>query len=116
MVLAFKEGRVPEQWRYVEFGKILLLQERMKIKPIGAEEQSPMYNIVSNEDQRFDSARAVQDRSFVDWKKILTYFILLASPIPNDEELALYEKELLKFSNDRQEINLSDFIKVSYLF
>ena len=72
-----------------------------------------MYNIV-NEDQRFDSARAVQDRSFVDWKKILTYFILLASPIPTDEELSLYEKELIKFANDKAEINISDFIKVSY--
>lgn len=62
MVLAFKEGRIPEQWRYVEFGKILLLKEKMKIKPIGAEEQSPMYNIVRDDDQRFDSARAAQDR------------------------------------------------------
>ena len=53
-------------------------------------------------------------RTWVNWKKIMTFFVLISSPIPCESELAEYRVRLTD-NGENQFINKAQFIMVSII-
>ena len=81
MVLGYKEGTIPKEWRYLDFAVFMQIAQVFKIKPLGAND-SPVYSRPGEID--------AEKRDFVNWKKLFTYFVLLRSEVPSSNALALY--------------------------
>ncbi len=104
VVINFKEGRMPETWRYQDFSIFIQLKDRFKTLPLGYEE-SPLY---SNKEERKQG-----HREFVQWKKLFTYFILLTSYVESSAQVEEYfDTSLMPHANEKGEISLEEFIKV----
>mmetsp|Transcript_21954 Transcript_21954/g.34100 ORF Transcript_21954/g.34100 Transcript_21954/m.34100 type:complete len:109 (+) Transcript_21954:1463-1789(+) len=57
-----------------------------------------------------------QARSWVNWKKALTCFVLLNSPIPSEKDLGDLRVKLTAETNEGQAINKTQFIGVHFWF
>ncbi|CDW87464.1 mitogen-activated protein kinase organizer [Stylonychia lemnae] len=113
IVLSLKENRVPGSWRCLEFSSFNNILRRYTVKPLGMDDDysKPIY---SSRDQ---DGLAQVERQFVDWKKILTMFILLQTNMGDDQEsLNEYGEQLRELANERGEISQEDFLKAEAWF
>lgn len=111
LVLALRQGRVPLCWKYINFEQITFWANKFAIQPLGelsqkAADSPTMYQSQSK------SLNSAALRTWVDWKKIMTFFVLLGSPIPNESEIADYRVKLSD-QGQKQFVNKSQFVMVS---
>ena len=90
MVVAFRQGRVPLVWKYLDFSKINSLCQKFSILPLmgqnpGQNDSPKMYQQKSGLNQNSQGAHT---RQWVNWQTILTHFALLGSAMPTEKDLA----------------------------
>ena len=89
IVLNLQSGVLPKQWLALTFNKIFNLTNVFKASPLSDEgnqvEQKPLF-LEENAD--------VKPRLYVDWKLLLTAFILIHSNVPTKEDLDTFTKKL----------------------
>lgn len=87
IVVAFQAKRVPFRWRYYDYTVFNEMIQKVAVVP-------PM-----SEHSEYANSSVQQLREFVDWKKLLTMFALLMSPLPDSEHLAEYKEDLMEHGN-----------------
>lgn len=76
IVLGFKGDTLPKAWRPQPFCVFVDLTDRLRVKPLG-DDYSPLFKGRDNDENK--------KRAFVNWKKLMTYFILLQSKVPDQQ-------------------------------
>lgn len=54
-------------------------------------------------------------RDFLNWKKLMTMFVLLAAPLPSKEDLEMYEENLAQVTAEDGSLKVEVFDQVSPL-
>lgn len=94
MVLSYKEGTIPIQWRFKDIAFIIRLAQKYRV----------------NYDSSPKKKGHGPDRQFVNWKIIFTIFLLLECQAQGDE-CRTYIESLTK---DRETIQMEELIQVRY--
>jgi len=93
MVVAFRQGRVPLTWKYVNFDKISGLISKFAVMPLvgqnSGENDSPMmYKPKQGLGLSSNGFTGINSRTWIDWQTVITFFALMNSCIPNEKDLA----------------------------
>lgn len=101
IVVAFQENRVPGKWRFYDFSVFTKMIKNVMVIPDGQYDLSkPLYS------QRNENENS--EREFLDWKKILTMFILLHSNFDyNSCNIDEYKNSLDSIVNEKEEVSLA---------
>ena len=96
IVLALQENRVPARWRFNDYGVFFRMVKKLKVIPDGHESShAAMYG------QHDDEAN---ERDFMNWKKLMTMFVLLRTPMVYSSDIDDYSQELSSIANEKGEI------------
>jgi hypothetical protein len=80
--LAFQtQGRVPTRWRFYDFTIFNQMVQKLAVLPPGASK---------------DAYGSTKEREMINWKKIMTMFALIMSPMPDLETIDKYEEQLMQ--------------------
>lgn len=83
MMLAIRQGRVPNLWKYMNFEQISLICQNFSDYPL------PAISFGGEGPTQYKGNQEVKtpDRQWIRWKLIMTGLILLNTSVPNEEAL-----------------------------
>ena len=116
LVIAFRQGRIPLTWKYEPFSNISSLSQKLAVIPLtaptqGDNESPKMYQSKLGQ----ASSSSGHPHSWINWKTALTFFALMNSPLPSEEELGALRVKLTESSSVEasQSVNKKQFSSVS---
>ena len=89
LVIAFRQGRVPLTWKYEPFASISAFSQKFAVTPLrGPNEIDSLKMYQHTKLGQAAASSPAATHSWVNWKTALTFFALINSPLPSEQELA----------------------------
>ena len=112
-LINIQQNILPNVWRFVPFGNLQDLAEQLAAQPLT---DSPDGAQVKLFKQR--SMESSEDRKFIDWRKAFVILVLMAGPIPTNDQKQTYYSNLRAKQTlcDGQNLTKQAFIKMDAWF
>ena len=116
LVIAFRQGRVPLTWKYEPFASISAFSQKFAVTPLrGPNEIDSLKMYQHTKLGQAAASSPAATHSWVNWKTALTFFALINSPLPSEQELAALRVKLTEAGKD-QSVNKKQFCSVEFWF
>ena len=109
IVVNMQAGVLPNTWRFISFESIKELINRFKATPMS--DNANQTGQVALFRRR--SSPGINEREFIDWRKVFTVLLLISGPCPTNNQKREYFQQLRESADEAGLLSLHRFLKVS---